>query len=248
MSVDWSPLQDALAACRRDNVAVPFWWRDDDAIVPTPALDHLSSLARGTGVPVHLAVIPAHATPELPQGIDPAWVIPVVHGWAHHDHSGGAGKKNEFLTPRTDAVDDTKAGLEKMQTLFGPALRPMFVPPWNRISDSVTATLHDTGYSALSTFGPRMAAQAPKGLDRINTHIDPIWWKGNRDLVDPDQLIAHTAQHLHARRTGAQDAAEPLGLLTHHLVHSAAIWDFTERFVHELTNGGATPWEMETTT
>lgn len=247
MNIDWTPVQQALAACRRDGIAVPLWWRDDDAIAPTPALQELTDLAAATGLPVHLAVIPAHATAALASDSDPDWIIPVVHGWAHQDHSGGVGKKNEFQTERRDASQEPQRALTTLRALFGPRLRPMFVPPWNRINAEVTNALGPAGYAALSTFGPRAQAQAGKGVTQINTHIDPIWWKGTRDLVDPATLVAQTADLLHARRTDAQDPTEPLGLLTHHLVHSAAIWDFAGQFVREMLDGGATPWVMETT-
>ena len=135
-----------------------------------------------------------------------------------------------------------------MRTRFGSALRPMFVPPWNRISAQVAQQLPNQGYTVLSTFGARVMPEAAPGLGQINTHIDPIWWKGTRELLDPAQLIAQAAQHLEARRLGTEDAREPFGLLTHHLVHTEAIWTFTATFLSELLDGGATPWTMESTT
>jgi len=247
MTTDWTPLRDALRACRRDGLDLPIWWRDDDAMSATPALDRLSNLSTSLGLPVHLAIIPAPLDETLVDFIPSAPLIPVVHGWAHADHSAGVGKKNEFLTPRADAKNETAAAMERMRAYFGTALRPMFVPPWNRISPQVVEALPSQGYTTLSTFGPRKSLEAVPGLARINTHIDPIWWKGTRDLVDPGQLIAQACQHLEARRSGTEDAAEPFGLLTHHLVHSEAIWTFTAAFVRELLDGGATPWTMEST-
>lgn len=248
MTVDWTPLTHALAACRRDSVAVPFWWRDDDAIAPTAALDQLGILSNETGMPLHLAVIPAHVEAALPQAVEAHGMIPVVHGWAHVDHSTRGEKKNEFNTVRPSLKDEAQQGLQAMQAAFGAQTRPMFVPPWNRIHPNVVRELTSIGFTTLSTFGPRSAAYPHPGLTQINTHIDPIWWKETRDLVDPDHLIAQAAQHLEARRTGAQDAQEPFGLLTHHLVHTPAIWSFTAAFVHEMMSGGAIPWAMERTT
>jgi hypothetical protein len=243
-STDWTPLRHALARCRSDGIAVPLWWRDDDAVSATPALDRLTALSKRTGVPVHLAIIPAHVDPALASAIDPDCMVPVVHGWAHADHSGANAKKNEFLTPRAGAVDEAQAALDKMITLFGPSLGRMFVPPWNRISDDVSTQLSAQGYRCLSTFGPR-AGPVVAGIGVVNTHIDPIWWKGTRDVVDPDHLITRAASHLEARARGAEDAAEPFGLLTHHLVHTPAIWSFAETFLAEMQAGGATLWSME---
>lgn len=245
MTPDWTPLRTALAAYRATGAALPFWWRDDDAVAPTPALDRLHALSAQTGLPVHLAIIPAHARPALVAAVDPEQLVPVVHGWAHADHSEAGQKSNEFLTPRAAATEEPGMAIARLQAMFGPDLRAMFVPPWNRINDDVIAALPAHGYDVLSTFTPRKSALAAPGLAQINTHIDPIWWKGTRDLVDPAQLIAQTAAHLDARRTGTEDAGEPLGLLTHHLVHSEAIWDFANAFVREMLDGGATPFVME---
>ncbi|WP_415404329.1 polysaccharide deacetylase family protein [Tateyamaria sp. SN3-11] len=246
MSGDWTPLRNALTECRRDGMAVPLWWRDDDAIAPTQALDQLRGLSEEIDLSVHLAVIPSLAQPALVDAM--AGMIPVVHGWAHQDHSTAPEKKNEFQTPRPDAVEETAMALARMHDIFGTRLRPMFVPPWNRINADVTQALAAQGYTALSTFGPRAGPQAAPGLTQINTHIDPIWWKGTRDLVDPDHLIAQTVRHLTARRTGTEDTEEPLGLLTHHLVHTPEIWSFTRAFLHEMISGGATSWVMESKT
>lgn len=248
MTADWSPLRAALAACRRDGVALPLWWRDDDAIAPTAALDQLTRLSFDTDLPIHLAIIPAHADASLAHAMDSRHLIPVVHGWAHADHSNGIGKKNEFLTERADAVPDAARGFAEMHRLFGSELRTMFVPPWNRVNAQVTAALPGLGFTALSTFGARTATDAALGLAQVNTHIDPVWWKGTRDLAEPDALIAQATDHLEARRTGVQDPTEPFGLLTHHLVHTDAIWAFARAFAHEMLDGGATPWAMEKTT
>lgn len=245
---NWTPLREALARTRAAQLNVPLWWRDDDAIAPTPALDHLATLAGSIGIPVHLAVIPAGATEALATYCTEAPLIPVVHGWAHYDHSQADEKKNEFMTARAGAVGDAARGLTRMQEMFTTQLQPMFVPPWNRINANVVGYLSTQGYTTLSTFGGRHAQQAAPGLTQINTHVDPILWKGNRDLVDPEQLIAQTAQILTDRCDGCADAQEPLGLLTHHLVHTPAIWAFAHDFLTEMLSGGATPWTMENTT
>ncbi|WP_415919742.1 polysaccharide deacetylase [Tateyamaria sp. SN6-1] len=243
---DWTPLRAALRACEDAGVTPRLWWRDDDAVAATDALDRLARMSAEVALPVHLAIIPAGATEDLVHSCADAGCVPVVHGWAHTDHSSRDVKKNEFLTPRADAEDDAARGLARLRTLFGDALRPMFVPPWNRINDTVIAALPAMGYTALSTYGPRATPHAADGLALINTHVDPIDWKGTRSLIDPNQLIAHAAQMLHDRATGTADATEPFGLLTHHLVHDAAIWTFTKTFLTEMQQGGATPWQMET--
>lgn len=244
-AIDWTPLRSALSACRAAGITTRVWWRDDDATAPTPGLDKLAALAAEMQMQVHLAIIPQGATGALASYCATAPMIPVVHGWAHADHSTAAEKKNEFQTPRVDGVDETAQAMWRMRTLFGTALAPMFVPPWNRINDTVIKGLPGRGYRVLSTFGPRAHTNAAPGLRQINTHVDPIWWKGTRDLTDPDVLVAQCAAELGARAQGQADADEPYGLLTHHLVHTSAIWSFARAFLTEMQMGGAVPWAME---
>jgi len=226
MRVDWSPLRRAV------RPRTQLWWRDDDAVAATPALDHLLALSDETRVPVCLAVIPALATDSLVERLGPDHRV-IVHGWQHADTSAPGAKKSEFQRVRLEAQDETRAALARMQTLFGPRLLPVFVPPWNRIADETARHLGPQGYSALSTFGPR-AGQTDVGITRLNTHVDPIDWRGTRGLVDPDALIARAARQL------VEHPDEPLGLLTHHLVHTPEIWAFSRAFLFETLSAGAT--------
>jgi hypothetical protein len=128
-----------------------------------------------------------------------------------------------------------------MEALLGARLVKMFVPPWNRISPALIPELVALGYTALSTYTPRKQRATAPGLVQINTHIDPIFWRGGGGLVAADELISGITETLKDRRAGRTDATEPLGFLTHHLVHDVDIWDFTERCLGTLLEGGATP-------
>ena len=68
--------------------------------------------------------------------------------------------------------------------VFGQAASPVFVPPWNRIAPALLPRLRALGFRGLSTFrrSPRRAQPAP-GLAQINTHLDPIDWRGGRGLA-----------------------------------------------------------------
>ena len=84
MNIDWSDLRTELAEWQARGLRLPVWWRDDDAVAPTPALSRLTKLSARTSMPVHLAVVPRPATPDLAAFVaDNAPLIPVVHGWAH---------------------------------------------------------------------------------------------------------------------------------------------------------------------
>ncbi|MCR9125734.1 MAG: polysaccharide deacetylase family protein [Rhodobacteraceae bacterium] len=244
---DWTPLRAALARMRDAGLRVPLWWRDDDATDASPALTRLADLADAVAVPVHLATVPANALPVLAGIAAKRRFVPVVHGWAHVSHAPAHEKKAEFGAhrPLPVLVGEARAGLTRLRGIFGADCAPMFVPPWNRISPDLAAQLPAAGFASLSTFGPRARADQG-GVALINTHVDPIDWRGHRGLRDPADLIAATVARLDARRAGHEDATEPLGLLTHHLVHDDAIWDFTAGWLDEMKQGPVDIWTHPT--
>ena len=63
--MSWDRLDRELAAWAAEGREATFWWRDDDAVAATPALDRLLRLTESGGVPLALAVIPAPAEPGL---------------------------------------------------------------------------------------------------------------------------------------------------------------------------------------
>ncbi len=245
---DWTSLKTELRHWQDAGLTLPFWWRDDDAVSDTPALHQLTKMAQNAGLPVHLAVIPAHADATLAAMIaDTTTLIPVAHGWSHDNHAPASEKKAEFGAHRPLDVlqGEARNGLSRLQTLFGPRVPPLFVPPWNRIAPDLLPHLPGCGFHTVSTFTPRAQVHPAPGLTQINTHIDPINWRSGGGLVDEGALIVHITTLLQDRRAGRTDATEPLGLLTHHLVHDAEIWSFCARLVAVLTDGPATPWTAE---
>jgi len=246
MTPNWTPLSRELDRWEQAGLSLPLWWRDDDAVSHTAALEQLTALSEKLDIPVHLAVIPSAADATLADWLQGhSHLIPVVHGWAHHNHAPAGHKKAEFGDSRRLAQmhDDAGRGLARLREMFGDRLRPLFVPPWNRIAPDMIQALPDLGFTALSTFTPRKTAHPVPGLAQINTHLDPIAWKTTRSLVDPDRLIAQIATQLADRREGRADRDEPYGLLTHHLVHDAAIWDFTTDLLTRLLAGPVHRWE-----
>ncbi len=245
MSLDWQPLMTELQRWEEADLTLPLWWRDDDAITVTPQLEKLTLISVELGLPVHLAVIPRPAEVSLADYVrDQTALIPVVHGWAHQNHAPIGEKKAEFRLhrPIEAIVSDAMAGLTRLQNLFGDQLRPMFVPPWNRIDPKVTAHLRGLGFRIISTSTPRKTPLAAPGLEQVNTHLDPIDWRGTRGLADPEELISQVVTLLQDRRAGRADNAEAFGVLTHHLVHDQDIWTFTKDLLQRLLDGPGIPW------
>lgn len=218
MSADaaWSLLQQTLT---ERATPLRLWLRDDDAVMPTPALDKLLALTATFSVPVTLAIIPGLTEGALAKALPPH-ASPVIHGWKHINHAPPPEKKQELGSHRSlDAVTgDLTSAFARMTELYGERLVPILVPPWNRVRPDILPHLRGLGFQALSAFGP-VPFGAP--LPVHNTHIDLIDWRANRTCRPEASLIGDLLAHA--------EQTDPIGILTHHLVHDAAAWAFLEK-------------------
>jgi peptidoglycan/xylan/chitin deacetylase (PgdA/CDA1 family) len=208
------------------------WLRDDDAVEPTQHLSRLLDISCRWNAPMTVAAIPVHATPELAEFLGKMPLISVaVHGWDHVNHAPASEKKQELglHLGEVTVLSQLADGIKRINDLFGGNAVPLLVPPWNRISPELLPHLSGIGYEALSVFGPERDHAIPR---MVNTHVDIIDWKGSRGGRSPELLYAETTARLLAG-----DAAETsLGILTHHLVHDDAAWQFLDD-LFELTAG-----------
>lgn len=236
-AVDWRPLREALAVAQDRGVTIRAWWRDDDAIADTPALRRLLHLGRSAAAPVAVAAIPQAIAPSLAAALaEEPGATALVHGLTHRNCAPPGEKKAEFgpSRPLPALADDAAAALAAARAALAHRLVPVFVPPWNRIAPDLLPRLPGLGYRGVSTFNDRRAPQAAPGLTQVNTHCDPIDWRGSRSLADPSALVARLAAAVLARTDAPPGTAEPIGLLTHHLVHDEAVWGFCEAFLEEF--------------
>ena len=228
----WQPLEDELCRLRDEGRDVTFWLRDDDAVVPTPALERLLDLTRKFFVPCALAIIPAQTGEPLAQRLREVQLAqPVMHGWNHRNHAPYTEKKQELGPHRpVDAVlRELVEGRTRLLDLYGESFVPMLVPPWNRISSGVLSHLAELGFTSVSCFGDSPAGAS---VPVINTHLDPIDWRGSRGCLAHELLIERLTVLV---RQQAQ-AGKPLGILSHHLVHDESVWLFLAR-LFERTQG-----------
>jgi len=135
---------------------------------------------------------------------------------------------------------ETAEALRRAAAAIGDRLLPVFVPPWNRIAPDLVARLPRAGFRGLSTFRDRAARAPADGLLQVNAHVDPIDWHGTRSLADPACLVAVLAAAVDRRSGGQADPDEPVGLLTHHLVHDERVWTFCEKLMVYLLGKNAT--------
>ena len=233
----WGALAREVDAWREAGREAALWWRDDDAVEPSPALSRL--LALRPGCPLGLAVIPAAARTSLAAGLaGPVDVL--VHGFAHANHAPAGERKSEYPAGRV-APGELRAGRERLEAIFGGRVLPVFVPPWNRMGEDAAAALPAAGYEAVS--GYRGRPECP--LPRLDTHVDLIDWRRGRRFAGVEAVLGALVAALGARRR-AEDRRDlpgsrspclpprplrPTGVLSHHLVHDAAAWRFLEDLI-----------------
>jgi hypothetical protein len=244
---DWGELQRELDAWERQGETATLWWRDDDAVTPTPALQQLIALAAwaGEALPIALAVIPARADADLVRALqDRRHVAILQHGYAHANNAVGGGKKAEFPVGREAliALHELSLGSRRMQELFGGRALPVLVPPWNRIDPALVAQLPEIGLRGLSSYGPRNSGVAKIGIAVVNTHVDIMRWHGERGFLGVGPCLDLAVGHLRARRERRVDGSEATGILTHHLVHDANAWRFLADFVQRTNGHPAARW------
>lgn len=240
---NWAALDAELDAWAAAGRKALFWWRDDDAGALTPELQRLLDLQAASAAPLSLAVIPASAGAELAQALRGRDSIAVLqHGFAHRNHAPAGEKKAEFpsVRPAQEALADLRQGRENLKKLFGIGLRPVLVPPWNRIAPALLPHLPRLGLHGLSTYKAREEAWAAPGLMQVNTHLDPVDWRQGAGFLGEAACLDQALRQLRLARDTPE--AEPLGLLTHHAQQDEATWAFTARFIAHTQAHRAALW------
>jgi hypothetical protein len=243
LAAGWEDLDRELEAWQACGRAATLWWRDDDAVADDPRLLRLFELSRG--IPIALAVVPAAVDRALVARLVGITSVSVIqHGWSHVNHAPAGEKKAELGAHRPLAAitAELTAGWHRLKALFGARALPVLAPPWNRIADGLLTELPALGFAALSTYGPRRTTYPAPGLAQINAHIDLIDWRGSRGFVGTGAALGAIVGHLAQRRRGEVDAAEPTGLLTHHLQHDSATLDFLAALLARLRSHEAVRW------
>jgi peptidoglycan/xylan/chitin deacetylase (PgdA/CDA1 family) len=205
---------------------IRFWWRDDDAEESTPALDRLLDLAQRFDLPLALAVVPRGATSELAKRLAHEPKVRVLqHGWSHHNHAPEGEKKMELgeHRPLATIVGELNEGRVRLVRLFSGQFLPVLVPPWNRVSGDVVRARTEAGLVGLSTSGP--VGQDPH---QVNVHVDIFQWRPFRRPITLTEGFSRLAAEVERRLAGDP---EPIGIMTHHLVHEEESWRLLEKLL-----------------
>ena len=149
------------------------------------------------------------------------------HGWDHRDHAAPGERPCELGGDRRPAMvfAELRQGWSRLAALFGAKALPILAPPFNRISHAVALTVV-RDWRAISVAGDLPGIAAPT----INVHLDLIEWI-KHEPASENAVIAAALRALWVRRIGLVAPSAPIGIMTHHLVHTPAIWDATRRWL-----------------
>jgi hypothetical protein len=236
---EWPDLAVELDRWEEAGRTARLWWRDDDAVAPTPQLDRLLQIAGGA--PLALAVIPQMAEPDLAERLAGEQHVAVLqHGWRHANHAA-TGKKSEYPAQRSgaDVVGELAAGRARLAALFGERALPILVPPWNRFDEHFVPLLAAAGIAALSQMAPRKTA-LPAEIVTIDVHLDVVAWHEGREFVGTGAALGRLIAELCTRRQSDDETA--IGVLTHHLVMDGATEGFMARLAGIVAAHPAARW------
>jgi hypothetical protein len=239
----WNDLNDELNRWQDTGKDATFWWRDDDAIEPTDLLERLIQISSDNTAPCMVAVVPHLAVPALTLRLNDAPTIyPAQHGYRHINHAPEGQKATEFGDHRNRAVleNELRVGWQSLQSFN--RLAPIFVPPWNRMTDKLNGYLRSIGLEGVSQHAPRKAKIAKGGLVQVNTHVDIINWRTTRGFAGMEKVLVYVLSHLQSRRIGQVDDAEPTGVLTHHLNHDEECWEFMDELLDWTNSKSNVRW------
>jgi len=198
------PVRQALDA---GATPVRVFVRDDDVGWADQRLFALLDLCAELGVPIDLAVIPCALTEPLTARLG-RWPAEVhQHGYAHVNHQP-SGRKCEFGPARspTAQLRDIAHGWQRLRALLGPAVRPIFTPPWNRCGDETAAGLAELGFAALSRDLSAGTVDLP-GLTELPITFD---WFARRNGVPLSR------EQRGVLLAGQIDLPRPIGIMLHH--------------------------------
>jgi peptidoglycan/xylan/chitin deacetylase (PgdA/CDA1 family) len=224
----WRELEAALDAVALEGKAIHLWWRDDDAGRDDPRLERLLELAERQALPLALAVVPVWLDESAQARIAASAQASVLqHGFAHRNHAPAGEKSCELGGRALELIEAELAqGHAALVDAFGAAFLAVLVPPWNRFDQRLIGRLTACGFCGLSAFGARKAREAAAGLIQVNTHLDPIDWRGDRLFVGEVAALE--------RLIAVLDPDEPIGILSHHLAMDEPGWQFLDRLLGVL--------------
>lgn len=215
-----------LARWREAGRTATFWWRDDDARTPAPALGRLLKLCDTHQIPLTVAVIPDGERRPLGAVIGDRALVTVVQHGLDHENRREPGRLGDVPLgwPHAEIVRRIADGWSRIAPL--PGALHVYVPPWNDLPPQVPQALTTLGYLGMSSAKGHVSQEGPP---RVDADVDILNWRGGARFKGWRRTLEEVRADLAARRE-AGFASRPIGFNTHHLAHDAAAWRFLDRF------------------
>jgi hypothetical protein len=260
MSIDqWKSIRRELDLWLERGIRAKFWFRDDDACELTDQLIRLLHFSKQYSITIGLAAIPNKLRPSLLTFLksEDRMFLPMCHGWNHVNYEP-KDRPSEFGPNRKLPLlfQDAQLAYRTFVRYFNELeKRAIFVPPFGRIMPAFVELLPKAGFFGLSAgadlieatvsrivsrieFLPAVKISRRTNMARFDVHIDPIDWHRGTAREVPD--VAHELLGcLRLRSKSFVDANQPIGIVTHHLVHNEPIWHLCAELVEILSNHSA---------
>lgn len=185
--------------------------RNDDFGWEEPRFLRLYELCAQAAFTLSAAAIPEECRDlDSWQFEDAKYLELTLHGYAHRNHQL-EGKKGEFMDarPLETALTELSIGHKFLQERYPDLYVPVFIPPWNRVSDEIVEKLSSVGCKALSRFGAnRINQKFPEFNAQIDLHTRKDGGYASVEGVLADMENAWEAQ--------AEGEPRFVGLMLHH--------------------------------
>jgi hypothetical protein len=240
-----------------------FWWRDDDAQFDDDAFKRLIDLAGTESLPLVLAVSPMLMTDRFVARLNGLpGVLVAAHGYRHINHAT-ASLKGEFGPDRP--LEVMRGEIEELAGEFAARFPDrgiaMFVPPWHGLDSRLISDLERVGFKVLSMFEsrvsrgleraaaqlraigsafPRRSIKPRRGsIERLDCSVSLLKYEGPNITANPC-CLEKVLRALSARRLGFLPVEQPIGILTHHLLHDEDAWTYLSQILMVTAHHPAT--------
>lgn len=236
----WQQFIDELSNWKKTNTSPIFWIRDDDITEENENIFKLINLCISNDTPLYLAAIPKKIDRKLiSKTINYSECYILQHGFSHQNHAPKKHKKSEFHSSRELNVmcSEIKKGYEILVGCCREKLLPVFVPPWNRMTDRLFPCLLKSGLQGYSS--KNTSFKVPENLIVRDAHLDIADWKNNCKFIGETTSINMLINQLQLIRTTQNTACTPICVLTHHKVMDKESFSFLNKLIITSKEFGA---------
>ncbi len=231
----WKEMLDEASTKMASAVLPPIiFFRADDIGAASKAFNALCRLFRHYRIPLAMAVIPTWLSETRQQKLFQAAPVDEElwnwhqHGWRHSNRQK-KGNKSEFGSDRDPEHqhEDILQGRAKLERIFGPALVPVFTPPWNRFSAATLKILHKLDFKGISStdlLGP--GVKSCYGIKHFPVRLDLHGRKAENPADDLALLIDQFY--------GLSKMKGPTGISIHHQRMTLFAFEFLDRMLYNL--------------